>query len=221
MPSTELVVQSNVEQRAKELTAEVKKIKSNLVNGLLYLGSLLSEARANEYPQVLGYESFGGWLDDSGLDMSERQAYYLIKVVDNAKFLGIETKQLEASKMSKLKEIFSLDPNEFGDKIKDLVAKSPDMKLDEIRYAVGNIRADGGLEPTSWFNLRVTESQKIMLQTALEDAQLVWGQRTLPDGTVLEATDATLLVDVICSHFVTCKDKHTEPPTIDAEFIEG
>jgi hypothetical protein len=189
-------------ERAKEVTALVKDVKANLVDNLLYLGELLSEAKANSYAEMLGFSSFAEWLDSSGLDMSERQAYYLIKIIDNAKTLGIEKQSLSESKMSSLKEIFSLDPVTHAEQIKELVAKSPEMKLNQVRDEVESIKSGSGLEPTTWLNFRVTDTQALVIRQALGMAGMQYGQLVNPDTQeVTEASNGTLLADVICTTY--------------------
>lgn len=210
---SELQLVNATESRAETVTLEVRQIKSDLANRLIYLGELLSESRSNGYPEQLGFESFGAWLEDSGLDMSERQAYYLVKIVDNAKQLGIPRKSLEASKMSKLKEIFSLNPDEHGNRMRDLVEASADLKLEEVRQEVATLRSGVGLEPTSWFNFRVTDSQKQQISHALATARMEYGQNVDPNtGDVTEAPNATLLADVICNAYLQSID---QPVTIE------
>ena len=212
---SELQLINRTEQRAAQVTDEVRQIKLHLAKSLLYLGQLLSEARRNNYPELLGFSSFGDWLKDSGLDMSERQAYYLIKIVDNAKSLGISREQLEASKMSKLKEIFTLDPVTQGDRIRDLVEASKDLTLEEVRSEINNLRSEVGLEPTTWMNFRVTESQVTAIKFAIEQAQLDYGQNVSETGEVTEASNGTLLADVICQGYIT--GRKATPPTIEME----
>jgi hypothetical protein len=190
-------------ERAEQLTLEVRALKSNMIDNLLTLGELMSEAKANNYAEVLGFSSFKAWLDDSGLDMSERQAYYLIKIVDNARSLGIERKQLADSKMSKLKEIFSLSPIDHADKIKDLINKAPELSLEQVRNEVESTKTNAGLEPTTWMNFRVTESQAIMIRSAFEMAALQYGQIVNEEtNEVHEASHGTLLADVICNGYM-------------------
>lgn len=205
------------EARATQVTEEVRQIKSHLAKSLLYLGQLLSEARSNNYPEMLGFSSFGEWLEDSGLDMSERQAYYLIKIVDNAKALDIPSEQLEGAKMSKLKEIFALDPSTHGDDIKRLLTASTTMKLEDVRHSVNELRSGVGLEPTSWMNFRVTDSQLAHIHHALEQARMEYGQNENPDtNEVTEAPNGTLLADVICNGYL--QSTGSKPVTIEAQF---
>jgi hypothetical protein len=217
MSELQLISKTEVvpEQRAVQVTDEVRQIKLHLAKSLLYLGQLLSEARSNNYPEMLGFSSFGDWLKDSGLDMSERQAYYLIKIVDNAQSLGITQEQLEASKMSKLKEIFTLDPATQGDRIRDLVSASQELTLEEVRHEVNSLRSEVGLEPTSWMNFRVTDSQLTAIKFAIEQAQLDYGQNVSETGDVTEASNGTLLSDVICQGYLT--GRKATPPTITME----
>src|SRR6185437_6425653 len=125
--ATEELTVSN--ERAAEVLAKISAIKDGITETAFELGDLLSEVRKNEYHSVWGFPSFGEWLGQSGLDMSERTAYYLVKIVDTSKALGISRDQLKAVKMSKLKAIFTLDANEHAEEIKALVAQGETKTL--------------------------------------------------------------------------------------------
>lgn len=196
--TSELAVQTD---RAKEVFSTIKGIKTHLSDNLLTLGELLSEARGNGYAELMGYDSFGTYLEATELDMSERQAYYLIKIIDNSKALGIGRDQLKASKMSKLKEIFSLDPNAHADQIKQLVAESADSKLEEVKAAVERIRSDGQTEPTTWRNFRVTESQAQVINQAIDQVKEDYGDVINGSTGEIEVVSDSRALELICVEY--------------------
>jgi hypothetical protein len=187
--------------RAKEVFTTIKGIKTHLSDNLLTLGELLSEARSNGYAELMGYDSFGSYLEATELDMSERQAYYLIKIIDNSRTLGITRDELKASKMSKLKEIFSLDPAVHGNDIKQLVAESADSKLEEVKAAVERIRSDGKTEATTWRNFRVTESQAQVIDQAIEQVKEDYGDVVNGSTGEIENVSDSRAFELICIEY--------------------
>jgi hypothetical protein len=83
--------------RADEVLEKIFKIKEGMVCSVLDLGELLSEAKQNDYPHVWGFNNFDEWLDQSGLEVGRRTAYYFIRIVEQSKALGISREQLSKS----------------------------------------------------------------------------------------------------------------------------
>src|ERR1017187_2498925 len=88
---------------------KIAEIKKSMSGHLFDLGELLKEIRDGGYHMTWGFANFGEWLITSGLDMKERNAYYLIKIVEMGVALGIPRETLEQVKVSKLREIATLD----------------------------------------------------------------------------------------------------------------
>jgi hypothetical protein len=191
-----------VTQREVEVFNAVSKMRETLLEDLLFLGDLLSEARRDDHATKLGYTAFGDWLEATGIDMSERQAYYLVRIVDNAKELGIPREQLMQSKISKLKEIFMLDPSSQGDKIKQLVADSSSQALDEVREKVRQTRVEAGEEPLTWRNFKVTQSQAEIIDEAIERAKREYGHTI--DAQTQELVDISpgKAIEMICADYL-------------------
>jgi hypothetical protein len=126
-------------KRSTIVLSQIKEVASGIRKSYIQLGQLLSEAAKNNYHLAWGYSNFREWLDDSGLDISERQAYYLINIVEKAAVLNIKPAKLEPYKISKLKYIFSLDPNKHKTKIKSLLKSANDLNIDAVKTAVNTI----------------------------------------------------------------------------------
>lgn len=187
--------------RAQEVFAQARQIKANLIDNLLFLGELLSEAKRDEHYVVLGHGSFRSWLEAAELDMSETQAYYLARIVDKARQLGIPREQLAASKISKLKEIFTLDSETQADQIKQLVSDSSHLDLNQIREQVQAARVDDGEERLTWRNFRLTESQAAIVDQAVNRVKEEYGNTI--DSETQELVDISdgRAMELICADF--------------------
>jgi hypothetical protein len=195
--TTELVVkvEGTDTKRALIVKEQIDHIRLNLHDGLFDLAELLAEARTNSYHTVYGFQRFGEWVEQgSGLDMSERTAYYLIGIITKAKELGIPREQLKLAKMSKLKEIFSLDPQEFGDNIKQLVASSEGKSLQEVRDEVQQIKVGSGAETFVFMTLKIPRTVKEQIvDPAFELVRKQYGDVRDKDGNILDLTDSKCL----------------------------
>jgi|SRR6185312_3383984 len=196
-------------ERAKAVQEQLEATRRNLASNALLMGDLLSEIKHNSYHEHYGCSSFSDWLyNSSSLDMSERTAYYLINIVDTAKQLGIPRKQLEAVKMSKLKEIFTLNPETNGDDIKQLVAAGDAASLEETKNAVVKAKVgDEQFERAVWLNIKLLESQREVVKEAIERAKRSCGDTIDPrTGEVAEPSDARAL-ELIAADYLAQPDQ--------------
>ena len=146
---------------------KIEEIRKSISGRFFDLGELLSEIKEGGFHMTWGYANFGEWLEKSGLDMSERSAYYLIKIVAMGKELNIPREKLESVKISKLREIASLDPKKDGKKIRKLIDSCvPDkdgneMSLEDVRQNVAKVRAgDDKIETFVFMTIKVTKTCK-------------------------------------------------------------
>lgn len=142
MPDNELALiptSSPIALRSAEVLEAILSIKSTLMRRALELGRLLKEARDNDYANVWGFARFGDWVEESsGLDMSARSAYDLIKLIEQSQRLGIPDEELELVKISKLKAIFTLKDGEMSDdEIRSLVRSAEVKTLKDVVAEVG------------------------------------------------------------------------------------
>lgn len=177
-----------------------------MVGNMLYLGDLLSEAKQENYAHQWGFNNFDEWLKSSGLEVGRSTAYYLIKIVNKSRELGIPREQLLKSKISHLKEIFSL-PIERGEEIKQLVSNSPEMSLGEVSEAVANVRVEQGLERMVWRNFRVTEdAAREIIDPAIERCKSEHGSTVdSSTGEIVDISDGKALM-LICADFLSAPD---------------
>lgn len=190
--------------RALEVKIEIERLRGNLHDGLFDLAELLAEARKNAYHQDYGFSRFGEWVEQgSGLDMSERTAYYLVRLIENAKELGIPRSQLRAAKMSKLKEIFALDHHVHGDAMRQLVGECQYLPLLEVRERINKIKAVEGVEPYVYVTLKIPKSVKEQtVDPAFELVRRQYGDARDPlTGEVMDVSDSKC-IEFICTNYI-------------------
>jgi hypothetical protein len=203
--STDLVVRHD---RASVVLSKIQNIKTRMVDQALELAELLSEARANSYHHDWGYENFGDWVENgSGLDLKERTAYYLISIIDKSRQLGITREDLGKSKISKLKEIFSLDADRHPNVIKQLVSASANISLESVRDAVAAIKTQDGQEALVYRTFSFTQSgYELTVKAAIERMMMEYGD------TIDSVTKAPIdispgrAIEMICADYLASPD---------------
>lgn len=150
-------------ERSNYVRLELDCLRASQQQTTFEMADLLAETHDKNYWSDWGFQSFGHYVQES-LDIKERQAYYLIQIVTVSRKLNIDRNEIEGIAISKLKEIFSLDPDNFyynaesGEKepldahIMRLVALAPSIGLDAIKAEVRRLK---GLpeKPGTWRNL--------------------------------------------------------------------
>ncbi len=165
-PSSITVSQGAVQIRASEVKTQLITIRGHIEDDFFSLCDLLREAQEGDYATVWGYDTFKDWIErGSGLDMSASQAYYLVKVSKTAHLLGLTREQLKAVKVSKLKAIFMLNPDEFAAEIKQLIDEAPGMSLEEVKSRVQSLRGEA---ETEYYTLKLEKFVKENFEAAIE-----------------------------------------------------
>lgn len=210
-------VSDSVINRAQEVRAALLRIKESIEDNFIDLCELLYEAQQGEYHCVWGYSRFGEWVEQaSGLDISARQAYYYLSIARKMKELGLSRELVKQAKISKLKEIFSLEPSEVANEMKTLVAKAvTGASLDEIREEVAVIRAKSGGQPSVYMTLKIELSAKETVERAIELARRRYG--SVEDEKTGEVKDASVskCIELICAEFLA--DPNNYPEEIESE----
>jgi hypothetical protein len=188
--------------------AKIQNIKSRMLDGMLDLGELLFEARANSYHLNWGFTSFGEWVEQgSGLDMKERSAYYLISITEKSRQLGITREYLRESKLTKLREIFTLDADTHGETIKKLVADSATLTLEAVRDVVTTIKLGEGLDPVIHRTFSFGKSAyEATIKPAIERMTMEYGDTI--DAHTHEVMDITpgKALEMICADYLAGPD---------------
>lgn len=203
-------VDSSVQSRAHEVRTRLLGIQQNIESGFLDMCDLLLEAQEGAYHTVFGFARFGDWITkSSGLDVSERQALYYVNIGKKARKLGIRRDQLEGVKISKLKEIFALDPGEHGPEMRKLLSAAGESTLEEVKEQVGKLRAkSGGTEEFKYVTLKLDPLVKEMLDEAVDLARDEIGDKVI-DGEIVEPS-FSLAVEYIAADFIQGKDARQE-----------
>ncbi len=202
------------EHRASEVLEQINNIREGLVDGMFDLAELLSEARENNFNKQWGYARFGDWVENgSGLDMSERTAYYLINIVNSAKSLGIKREELLKAKMSKLKEIFTLDAKTHGEEIKRLVSAAATSSLEQIRTMVQQAKVGVGIEPMVFVTFKIPQSVRDnVIRPAFELVRKQYGSVVDPATQAVRDLSEGTCFEYICVAY--SQDKNNEPEPI-------
>lgn len=178
--------------RAEAVRSQIKQVQGSLKDRMYDLADLLAEAKENDYPSLWGYPSFKKWVNDSELDVKHRQAEYLIKIVVTSRpeNLNIPREELKRVKNTKLNAIFSLNPVQYADVIRDLVKRAVNMPLEEVEAEVRSLKGLEG-EAGTWRNFYFQEAAAAeTVDTAIEDLKTVAGQE-MSDADALEMICAT------------------------------
>jgi hypothetical protein len=209
-------------ERIESVRIKIEEIKKGIAGGFLDLGELLVEIRDGSYHLAWGFPKFGNWLEKSGLDMSERAAYYLMKIVSVGRELGIPRETLQEVKLSKLKEIISLDVKKHGEQIKQLIescrpsADRPEPTLDEVRINVQKVKGGEEIDIYIYKTLKVTQAAwDNTIVPAIEAARKEFGDSVDDEGNPVEISIGHA-IELICADHLADVDQIVEAATADA-----
>jgi hypothetical protein len=202
-----------VAQRALEVKERLSEVKASLEDGFLTMCELLREAHKNAYHTAWGYSRFDAWVENSDLDVSPRQAYYYISIASKAERLGLDRSDLAAAKISKLKEIFTLDPAEHGNEMKQLVASAATDGLQAISDKVKEIRRKAGKPEQTTYNLKLSTEIRETLEQAFELARLNYGDTVDQEGIPRKASDSQCM-ELISASYIQDVDNYPAGVTL-------
>jgi hypothetical protein len=195
------IVEQQQNVRAIEVANKLREIKDFSEDSYLTTCELLHEANTGNYHRAFGYTTFSDWVvQGSGLGMSWRNAYYLINIWTKALKLGITKAQLRACCVSKCKEIFSLNPDQFGKEMVELVETAPGMTLDQVKVAVTTLKTAEGEEPALYLTLKLSASIKDTLNEAFELCRRQYGSVETENG-VVDISDSKCM-ELICVSYI-------------------
>jgi hypothetical protein len=196
------VVDVQTEELAKACYEKLQRVKDSIQDNFFDLCELLLEAQEGDYHQVYGYERFGDWIEQgTDLDLSARSAYYYLQIAKKSRELGFTREDLKGVKISNLKEIFALDPQEHGDDMKRLLAGAAEAPLNDIKQEVKKLRADSGQPAPEYMTLKLDPLVKEIVDEAIELARMNYGDTVNEDGEVVEAS-VSKCIELICVDYL-------------------
>jgi hypothetical protein len=213
MADTILISQDvSLKAQAEACRASLLKAQDNLEGAFFDLCDLLREAQENNYHVVYGFARFGDWVESqgSGLDLSARSAYYFISIATKAEYLGVTREMMKKAKISKLKEIFRLDPAKHAHQMMELIEDAATAPLEEIKSRVQALLAKDGESPSVYMTLKFDVAVKETFQRALQLAKLNYGDSADPStGDPVEPTDSQAL-ELLSVNFLNDPNNYPE-----------
>jgi hypothetical protein len=207
--------------RSQKVREALELLSKNVATSRLDQGELLAEVKSNHYYVGYGFESFAQFVAES-LDMKERQALYLISIATKAKDLKIDRSSLEPIGISKLKEIFSLEPDSFffnaatnqNEKLdthmKRLLELAPTVSLDAIRAEVKRLKGIQGDDEYTWLNIHIKRADKEEVEKAFELFRRNNGDLAKDkDGDPIELSDGYVLRGIAVD-YLSDPNNHSE-----------
>src|ERR1700748_1499830 len=145
--SAYVVQVENEKPRSLVVLQEVIDINASDSRNVFRLGKMYNEIVDNDYLKEDHCGSLKEFLMKRGIELSERELQYRMKIDRVAAKLGISEATLMKAKITKCKTIFKLNPDtvfthdsgvqeSVGEIIKQLVSSAPDMSAERVKEEV-------------------------------------------------------------------------------------
>lgn len=161
-------VEAGRSNKVRQFLENIKQTKNTLDWDL---AELLAEATDKNYFQEWGYESRKSYVE-TNLDIKERQAHNLVRIASISRKLNYTRESLEHIGTSKLREIFSLEPDHewlnpetqikepISDHIHRLIQQAPSLSYEAVLAEVRKLKGIVGDNDLTWVNFQVTRLVK-------------------------------------------------------------
>lgn len=216
--------------RAAAVRKQLLLLSEDLKERTFDLAEILFGAVENRLISQWGYGSLGEY-SETELDIKERRARYLVRIVRVCKAAEVSRTQYEPLGVTKLREITALDPDgEFYNKetgqnepllahIKRLLRDANFLKVSEITDEVKRLKGQTGENEMIVRSYSVTRScWDNTVKRAMEKArQLLGSQNRDEQGNALEYSDGAVL-ECICANFLA--DPNNAPEPVAAPEVE-
>ena len=213
--------------RSSHVMQELEKRCKGIEKDTFDIADLLAEVREHKYYEGWNYESFGAYVT-AVLGMKERQAQYLVRIVQVSAFLGLPRSRYEHLGITKVREIFSLDPKGFFvnqelaqneplcDHILRLIEEAPQMSVVEVKEEVKRLKGLDGENSLVWCRAQMGKQAKAeVYDRALELCKMKLGSAGRDsDGNAIEYSDGAAL-EAICQDFLS--DPNNRPEEAEEE----
>ena len=204
-------------QEAAAVAERVKALKNSIMENSIELGRLLKTVRDNGYHRAYGFGNFGDWVEqDSGADMSKRQAAYLILVVERAEQLQIPDAQLMRLKLSSAKEIFSLPADTPDDQIRTLLTHAETAPLSTVRSEVQKLRTGGNF---TYRNLKMEQAAAEQIwEPAIERVRATHGGYRDDNGQPVDISETAAALYLAAEYLAQPEEHPADPDVLEGEF---
>lgn len=157
--------------RSRRVRQHIENLRATIQHTNWELGVLLAEATEKNYFSEWGYENRRSFVEEN-LDIKDRQAWNLIRIVTISEKLGYTRDQIEPIGTSKNREIFSLEPDNkwvnpdtgFAEPVVDhmhrLIELAPSLSYEAILAEVRKLKGLVGENDLTFVNFQVTRLVK-------------------------------------------------------------
>lgn len=206
-----------INKRAVELNDRLAQLSDQQEDNFFDVCDLLHEAHEKSYHLDLGYVRFDDWIIAANIDMSVRQARYLINIESKTLRLGVSRELLKAVKISKMKEVFSLNPDEHSSAMVTLLEEAPNLTLDQVKAKVAALKTEAGEDVMLHMTIKYPESARQVIDEAFERCRRESGDYQTQQGDVVELSNGTVL-ERICAEFIS--GSNTTEDTVPEGLVE-
>lgn len=219
-------VAGQIAKRAAAVRIELEHLNSLLISSTFDVADLLAEVKENNYYGAWGYETFEEYVEVV-LGMKKVKAYYLVRIVNTAKKLEIPREKYQDIQITKLREIFTLNPFDkegkplyspvtsglISDHIKNLVDKASKLKLTEVVDIVSKIKGQTGNDAMVFFNLKVTKNcRDNVILPAQELARKRLGSQEIDSEGDAHDYSSSVVEELIHAEFLADANNVDSPP---------
>jgi hypothetical protein len=104
-----VILGEQIAGRAASVRRDLLRLSGDISHSVFDLGDLLWEARENNYYAAWGFSSLAEYAKHE-LNLKQRKAEYLVRIVRVMKAVGLKRSQYESCGISKLRDIATLNP---------------------------------------------------------------------------------------------------------------
>jgi hypothetical protein len=224
-----MIVGEAIAGRSATVRKELARMATSMSTSEFDMIELLCEALENSYAPQWGYASLLDY-GQKELGLKPRRTQYLTRIGKVMKAVGLKRGQYEPAKVSKLREIASLNPEgsffnretrvsePFSEHIVRLVLDSDELTVEQVHNEVlrlqGRTGPDRPVHRTTVYPQSVWE---LVIKPARELARQLLGSSGRDDeGTAKEYSDAAC-DEVICAAFLADPNNAPEPEDVTIE----
>jgi hypothetical protein len=219
----QVIVGEQVAGRAAAVRSKLVLMVNKLHVNEFDLADLLFEAQENNYPSGWGFASLPDYAEKE-LGLRPRKAQYLARITKVCRAVGLRREQYEPAKISKLREICTLDPEgtywnasehvsePLDEHIVRLILDADKMNVEQTKDEVARLKGMSGPNRMVVRSCSVTQSAwDNVVQPAYELARSILGSQGRDDsGNAVEYKDGACL-EVICAAFLADVNNQPDP----------
>lgn len=187
--------------RSAKVRKRISELKKSIVSDGWELVEQLDELLDRHYYREEGYDNFDTYIDEGDFEFKSREVRYRIRILRLSRDLGISRSELRLVAISKLKEVFRLDPEKNADDIKRLFVVAKSASLEHIKEEVRKLLGGDDRPEMTFRNFYVVREVATKIDEAIEVAKLEAGTAEDSEGNEADISDGRAL-EFICEEWL-------------------